>query len=213
MPPRMQQPQQQRRSERAFEAPVVYHVQGVTQFSLEYGENEQWLGCRFCGRWHRRGGGEFSQRSESMPLSTRFCTRWAQQQRQNLIDAGMAPLIPSLEDCNRHRAAGLDRQQKYLLENSNTLEEALQRLTAAREHATAVVEAEVAHSPLRNLRHELLRIEKYTDVRSKSTAFCDKQWEWAAAVGTCTSAVGLAKELETFLVNLTAAGRDTITQR
>ena len=76
-------------------------------FSFIFGNINGWLACRFCGTWHLVADGSFSSEQLQVELADRHCTlpQWSRpHDRRAAITAGSAPLTPTAEACEQHRA-------------------------------------------------------------------------------------------------------------
>lgn len=181
-------------------------------FSFIFGNINGWLACRFCGTWHLVADGSFSSEQLQVELADRHCTlpQWSRpHDRRAAITAGSAPLTPTAEACEQHRAhlgayrlALLDRHGGEEAEDWVPAEALLDNepwLRDRRDGAAGRIEL---------VRSRLLLFERRTDAMACSAAFKRRLTAWRTEVDSVTEAELLARLFRELIVG-TAAKDDS----
>ena len=181
-------------------------------FSFIFGNINGWLACRFCGTWHLVADGSFSSEQLQVELADRHCTlpQWSRpHDRRAAITAGSAPLTPTAEVCEQHRAhlgafrlALLDRHGGEEAEDWVPAEALLDNEPWLRDRRDG------AAGRMELVRSRLLLFERRTDAMACSAAFKRRLTAWRTEVDSATEAELLARLFRELIVG-TAAKDDS----
>lgn len=201
-----------RKSERAVAQPQ--RLDSGVAFSFKFGEVAGWLGCRFCGKWHRSSEGEFTFAQRRQPIETRHCTRWADTSRRNqALSSGAAPLQPSAGACTAH-LKNMTRKRRTLVQMHGSEAEAHYEPSAESDEEQTVIDEDACE--LLALKRELRRIDKYTNrnhLHRRSRLWVkETEWQWAKDVSAAATVDELHALVTEYADAITPTGAEYVTR-